>query len=312
MTDARFEGRPQQTPSRCALAPLTSRTLSHCSRTVPKRPHRGFVFDRPIRKPPRNAGLSSVGGTGLEPVTPSLSSPQRCYAALAGTPSLSRLCRNLRALPAAAFALVLGFRPPLLLAPVSTARRGKFSARNLLALLSASRWAEVPANRSHRRRRVVEFCHSGGGIWTDINDHVPGLSDSGLLTDNFRSRARLEGGPHIRRGRAGGVRATPDQSNSPISGETASAIRTPKTPIRSPAVQAAPLNGIDSAFDERRRSGPSAVIQQPVRPGRSSGTAGRSTNSRANAVKRSMSARLEARPSEARTAPPEGSPIAST
>jgi hypothetical protein len=104
-----------------------------------------------------------MGGTGLEPVTPSLSSPQRCYAALAGTPSLSRLCKNLRTLPAAAFALVLGLRPPLLLAPVSTERRGKLSARNLLALLG------FPVDGCLRQsisspRRVVEFCHSGGGI----------------------------------------------------------------------------------------------------------------------------------------------------
>src|SRR5262245_64433721 len=74
-----------------------------------------------------------MGGTGLEPVTPSLSSPQSCYPPLAGTPSLSRLCRNLRTLPAAAFALVLGLRLPLQLAPVSTGAAVRLSARNLLA-----------------------------------------------------------------------------------------------------------------------------------------------------------------------------------
>src|SRR6266545_3775093 len=45
-----------------------------------------------------------------------------------------------------------------------------------------------------------------------------------------------------------------------------------------------------------------------MRGGRSSGTAERSRNSRAKAVKRSTSARLEASPSEARTAPPDGRP----
>ena len=61
-----------------------------------------------------------MGGTGLEPVTPSLSSPQSCYSALAGTPSFWPVCRTVRTLPGAAFALVLGLRSPLLLAPVST------------------------------------------------------------------------------------------------------------------------------------------------------------------------------------------------
>jgi GH15 family glucan-1,4-alpha-glucosidase len=50
--------------------------------------------------------------------------------------------------------------------------------------------------------------------------------------------------------------------------------------------------------------------QQPVRSGKSSATAARSTNSPAKAAKRSMSAALAASPSEARTAPPEGRPIA--
>ena len=111
-----------------------------------------------------------MGGTGLEPVTPSLSSPQSCYAPLAGTPSLSRLCRNPRTLPAAAFALVLGLRPPLQLAPVSTARPRQALGEKPARPPQLPGRAAVAANRSHRRRRVVEFCHSGGGIWTDIND----------------------------------------------------------------------------------------------------------------------------------------------
>jgi hypothetical protein len=64
--------------------------------------------------------LLKVGGTGLEPVTPSLSSPQSCYSALAGTPLLWPVCRTVRTLSGAAFALVLGLPFPLLLAPVST------------------------------------------------------------------------------------------------------------------------------------------------------------------------------------------------
>src|SRR6266487_7147529 len=52
--------------------------------------------------------------------------------------------------------------------------------------------------------------------------------------------------------------------------------------------------------------------QQPLRGGRSSGTLVRLTNSLAKALKRWMSAKFDASPSEARTAPPEGSPIAST
>ena len=84
----------------------------------------------------------SMGGTGLEPVTPSLSSPQSCYAPLAGTPSLSRLCRNLRTLPAAAFALVLGLRLRLQLAPVSTAAAAS-SRRETCSPTSASRSAAI-------------------------------------------------------------------------------------------------------------------------------------------------------------------------
>jgi hypothetical protein len=51
-------------------------------------------------------------------------------------------------------------------------------------------------------------------------------------------------------------------------------------------------------------------VQQPTRGGRSSGTLARSRNSSANARKLSMSPTFETRPSEARTAPPEGKPIA--
>jgi RND superfamily putative drug exporter len=52
--------------------------------------------------------------------------------------------------------------------------------------------------------------------------------------------------------------------------------------------------------------------QQPVRGGRSAGTEAQSTNARANAPKRSTSPALEATPSDARIAPPDGRPIAST
>src|SRR5215510_2207638 len=83
-----------------------------------------------------------MGGTGLEPVTPSLSSPQSCYPPLAGTPSLSRLCRNLRTLPAAALALVLGLRLSLRLAPVSTGAAAG-SQRETCSPTSASRSAAV-------------------------------------------------------------------------------------------------------------------------------------------------------------------------
>jgi hypothetical protein len=41
---------------------------------------------------------SEVGGTGLEPVTPSLSSPQSCYSPLAGVPSFWPVCRIFRTL----------------------------------------------------------------------------------------------------------------------------------------------------------------------------------------------------------------------
>jgi hypothetical protein len=108
-----------------------------------------------------------MGGTGLEPVTPSLSSPQSCYSALAGTPSFWPVCRTVRTLPGAAFALVLGLRSPLLLAPVSTAAAATLGERH-----------------SEVRR--------GGGIWTDINEHVPLQPDPGLLTTIRPLRAPLE------------------------------------------------------------------------------------------------------------------------
>jgi hypothetical protein len=37
-----------------------------------------------------------------------------------------------------------------------------------------------PPNKKTKGPRVRAFCSSGGGIWTDINDHVPLQSDLGL------------------------------------------------------------------------------------------------------------------------------------
>src|SRR5215831_16679566 len=134
-----------------------------------------------------------MGGTGLEPVTPSLSSPQSCYAPLVRTPSLWPLCRSFRTLPAAACALVLGLRLPLQLAPVSTAAAASSRRENLLPKLGSPAGDGRSQNRCHRQRRVVEFCHSGGGIWTDINDHVSLQPDPGLLIP--RSQVRSLPGP---------------------------------------------------------------------------------------------------------------------
>jgi hypothetical protein len=76
-----------------------------------------------------------MGGTGLEPVTPSLSSPQSCYVSLAGTPSLSRLCRNLRTLPACG---VRKFDPPR-----NRRRRGRCGRYSARAPLGSSRHMSV-------------------------------------------------------------------------------------------------------------------------------------------------------------------------
>jgi hypothetical protein len=120
-----------------------------------------------------------MGGTGLEPVTPSLR-------------------WSLRTLPAAAFALVLGLRPPLQLAPVSTAAAPS-SRREFCSPTSASRSAAVTATRSHRRRWVVEFCHRGVGICTDINDHVPLQSDPALPVTRRDSRPQPSAWQRLRR-----------------------------------------------------------------------------------------------------------------
>ena len=88
-------------------------------------------------------------------------------------------------------------------------------------------------------------------------------------------------------------------------------------------VHASSLRGRFAATDgsvlrELRRASRDGLVkkhpadQQPLRGGRSLGTLVRSTNSLAKALKRWMSAKFDASPSEARTAPPEGSPIAST
>jgi hypothetical protein len=111
------------------------------------------------------------------------------------TPSLRW---SLRTLPAAAFALVLGLRPPLQLAPVSTAAAPS-SRREFCSPTSATRSAAVTATRSHRRRWVVEFCHRGVGICTDINDHVPLQSDPALPVTRRDSRPQPSAWQRLRR-----------------------------------------------------------------------------------------------------------------
>ena len=123
-------------------------------------------------------------------------------------------------------ALVLGLRPPLLLAPVNTGRRGKLSAKTPRRP-RLPRSAEVPANRSHRRRRVVEFCRSGGGMWTGINDHLPLQSDSGLPMKTRECSTAWESRP-IRRTGVGAVTdadARPFLQNSVAGTERACALR---------------------------------------------------------------------------------------
>ena len=168
-------------PSAVTTAPF-SEQCAHRVRTAP------FRVSPPTTKPRRLQGLREVGGTGLEPVTPSLSSPHSCYAPLARTPSLSRVCRNLCTLPAAAFALVLGLRLPLQLARVSTAAAAS-SRQETCSPTSASRSAAVGAHRSHRRRRVVALCHSGARFGPN-SDRSLAIESLVLTTSRRASSAR--------------------------------------------------------------------------------------------------------------------------
>jgi hypothetical protein len=78
--------------------------------------------DRSLQETQGPSG-SFMGGTGLEPVTPSLSSPQDSCSPFASIGAFYRVCSGFIGFGAAAFARVAaGFRV-LLLAPVSTARR---------------------------------------------------------------------------------------------------------------------------------------------------------------------------------------------
>jgi hypothetical protein len=63
----------------------------------------------------------SMGGTGLEPVTPSLSSPQSWYSPFAQVGRYCLVCRTFRPLAARTFTRVAPLDHPFLLARVSTA-----------------------------------------------------------------------------------------------------------------------------------------------------------------------------------------------
>jgi hypothetical protein len=97
---------------------------------------------------------------------------------------------------------------------------------------------------------------------------------------------------------------------SPTGTTTQSPLSGTRAPTRSSTASPPTASGSTTQDTSDNRAWGRA--QQPVRAGRSSGTSARSTNSRAKRAKRCTSAKLDASPSEARTAPPEGSPIAST
>src|SRR5262249_8997069 len=97
---------PESPATKRRRAVLTDRLLARSLNASPRQRTESAYFQ-----------ALSMGGTGLEPVTPSLSSPQSCYTALARTSSFWPFCRTLRTLPGAAFAVVLGLPSPLLLAP---------------------------------------------------------------------------------------------------------------------------------------------------------------------------------------------------
>ena len=164
----------------------------------------------------------SMGGTGLEPVTPSLSSPQDATPAFAPARAFRRLCRSFRAPQHRAFPRVGDLWRLLVLAPVSTGRtvgglprtseqlvlrelpdlelplrfRSPTRARSLSASERRSGARRSPRAPDTARAAVSTLStslsassmtqmawsrvHSAAG-WTDINDHVPLQSDSGVL-----------------------------------------------------------------------------------------------------------------------------------
>jgi hypothetical protein len=100
-----------------------------------------------------------VGGTGLEPVTPSLSSPQDATPTFAPARASRCLCRSFRASQHRAFARVCDLWRLLVLAPVSTGRRwcGLPRTSEQLVLGEAPRPGGAAALPTDRRQEPVRL-----------------------------------------------------------------------------------------------------------------------------------------------------------
>src|SRR5215210_6887680 len=96
----------------------------------------------------------SMGGTGLEPVTPSLSSPQDATPTFAPARAYRCLCRSFRSSQHCAFVRVGDLLRLLVLAPVSTGRR----------------WCGLPRTSERRRHRTHRTphgsCSESSPSWT--------------------------------------------------------------------------------------------------------------------------------------------------